>query len=777
MARIIYTIALIVMLTFGSTFGVAGGIPVTNDATSGLAYVESSGGLVPPDLEGGNTELELGDVNGDGNPDIVSIGDHYGGVYGEQGIMVWFGDGTGHWSWTHYGEDFGYGGIALGDVNNDSLMDVGYGMHHNYDGPLGDQLLEVALGDGTGQYWTAYDDGLATNGEDWGMFATDFADVDNDGDLDLGSTSFGCCNGEHVYLNQGDGSWVQSWSTTDENGFSNDQFTFGDVNRDGNADLAATYDYGNIYLGDGNGSFSLGQGDLPPGASIVGVALGDVNHDGGDEIGLISSSGAVEVWSWVSPGSWQDISGSLPNSGPYETIQLFDMDMDGNLDVIGFGTGSITVWGGDGNGGWTELVSFNTPAPGYANAFRVSGDADHNGYPDIMLVSAEGSWPSEQNHLRFFKEASTPTELSITPGSPSANQVYHTGAVTFVDWISSVPGDELGTVSLDLSIHGSDGPWQLIASDLPNNGRYQWLIPADLPSTNEAFIRYTLARSDGSVQSISPVAFNILGTVKEPISGLVAANDSPTILGETTILTATVISGTAVLYDWDFGDGTGATGKNIEHVYPAIGMYTATVTATNDISEEQATTIVEIYEEPITGLSVMNNSPTILGETTVLTASVASGSNIVYEWGLGDGTTASGAVVEHVYPSIGNYTANVTATNAVSELQAETQVEVFEEPIAGLTAVNDSPTILGETTTLTASVLSGSNVVYEWDLGDGITLTGAIVSHIYPDPGIYTATLTAHNAVSQFQLTTKVEIVNLKIIQYFWMPILWRGDG
>ena len=43
------------------------------------------------------------------------------------------------------------------------------------------------------------------------MFGTDFADVDNDGDLDLGSLSFGCCAGVHIYLNHSDGTWTQSF--------------------------------------------------------------------------------------------------------------------------------------------------------------------------------------------------------------------------------------------------------------------------------------------------------------------------------------------------------------------------------------------------------------------------------------------------------------------------------------------------------------------------------------------------------------------------------------
>ena len=682
MRRVMSILILFAFLAFVPATSPVVALSFQEQPLKNLAYVESSIGLVPPSLEGGHTEIEMGDVNGDGNLDLVSIGDH-GSPYvntDEHGIMVWFGDGTGHWE-VYQSGDFGYGGIALGDVNNDGILDAGYGMHHNYSGvDFGDQLLEVALGDGTGLNWTPWDDGLASNGEDWGMFGTDFADVDNDGDLDIGSISFGCCAGVHVYLNQGDGTWQQSFGFLDGN--SDMQFSFGDINGDGNADLAVSHSYGTVYLGDGAGGFSLEQGNLPVPDSISSEALGDVNHDGRDELGFTNTSGGVKVWTWLSPGIWQNISGTLPNSGPYEAIQLVDMNMDGNLDTAAFGNGQMRIWAGDGSGGWTEIASLTTPSPGYEQAFRVGGDVDHNGYADIVLVSEEGSGWVYQNHMHFYKESSIPSSVEIKPIAPSVGKVYHAGAVTFVDWSGAVPLDEAGMVSLELSIHGPNGPWEPIAEELPNNGRYQWLIPSETPSTDDGYIRYSLSASGQTVQAVTSGAFNIIGSTEEPITGLMAANDSPAILGETTTLTATIISGTNVLYSWDLGDGISATGANISHVYPEVGIFTATVTATNEISTDRADTRVTIIDEAISGLVAVNNSPTILGETTTLTATVITGTRVIFEWNLGDGITTIGAIVSHIYPDSGWYTATVTARNSVSSSEATTTVEIAPLPPA-----------------------------------------------------------------------------------------------
>jgi hypothetical protein len=475
-----------------------------------ISYVESSAGLIPPNMEGGRTEVEMGDVDNDGNLDLVSIGDHGSPLVNtdQHGIMVWFGDGTGRWSVYMYG-DFGYGGIALGDVNGDGFVDVGYGMHHDYSpNDLGDQLLEVALGDGSGKYWTPWDDGLATNGESWGMFCTDFADADNDGDLDIASNSFGSGAGVHVYLNQGDGTWTQSFGFVGGN--STMDIKFGDVNGDGYPDFAVAQQNGTVYLGDGAGGFSPGDGNLPsPGLmGNFGPDLGDVNGDGADELSFCNSSGGVEVWSWVDTNSWVDISGTLPISGSYEASQLWDMDVDGYLDVAAFGDGRVTIWGGDGGASWTQVVDFTTYSPGYYSAFRVGGDADHNGYPDIVLVEREGSWPSDYNKVRFYKEASAPDSLWIAPVYPRGYEKFYGGSIKFIRWITSVPGSS-ATVSLWLSTTGPVGPWIPIQDSLKDNGSFQWSVLNHVNS-DDCYVRYALFSQGDSASCTTREPFEII---------------------------------------------------------------------------------------------------------------------------------------------------------------------------------------------------------------------------------------------------------------------------
>jgi hypothetical protein len=359
----------------------------------------------------------------------------------------------------------------------------------------------------------------------------------------------------HIYLNHSDGSWSQSFGFLGGN--TEMAIDFGDVNGDGWVDFAVTHQYGTVYLGDGTGGFSLADGDLPdPGLSgLAGVALGDVDNDGLDDLSFCNAAGGVEVWTWEAPGDWQDISGNLPGSGGCEATQLFDMDNDGWRDVTIFGNGDVIVWGGDGAGNWTELASFSTPAPGYLSAFCAGGDADHNGYADIVLVADEGNWPNDQNKAHFYKEASTPAEAAIIPVFPHGAETFLAGGVIFIDWLSANPYEVSGSVNLELSLSGFDGPWTTIGINLVDNGRWQWTIPADTPTTDDAVIRYTLEVSSTTTSALTPATFHIIGGTEAPISGLTAFNDSPTVIGGSTLLSATVEAGTNVSYAWDFGDG------------------------------------------------------------------------------------------------------------------------------------------------------------------------------------------------------------------------------
>jgi PKD repeat protein len=82
---------------------------------------------------------------------------------------------------------------------------------------------------------------------------------------------------------------------------------------------------------------------------------------------------------------------------------------------------------------------------------------------------------------------------------------------------------------------------------------------------------------------------------------------------------------------------------------------------------------------------------------------------------------------------------------------ATVTVEVRNDP----KATSSSPTLLGQTTFFTATA-SGDGLTYNWNFGDGASGVGANTSHVYAQPGVYTATVSVTNGGETSNLSTRV---------------------
>ncbi len=149
--------------------------------------------------------------------------------------------------------------------------------------------------------------------------------------------------------------------------------------------------------------------------------------------------------------------------------------------------------------------------------------------------------------------------------------------------------------------------------------------------------------------------------------------------------------GQANVYN-DLGSYLG--GVSMRHRYDAVGSYTLTITAIDNVGQtDTATTTVEVLatDPPVPVI----DAPAVAGESFAVGGqwSVefdASGSSddvgiFSYEWDFGDGTTGTGVNPTHVYSAPGTYTVTLTVTDhAGQSVQTTHTIEVTfgDGPIA-----------------------------------------------------------------------------------------------
>jgi PKD repeat protein len=247
-----------------------------------------------------------------------------------------------------------------------------------------------------------------------------------------------------------------------------------------------------------------------------------------------------------------------------------------------------------------------------------------------------------------------------------------------------------------------------------------------------------------------------------------------------TVLTAEVIwfdasasydlDGAIVSYFWDFSDGTNATGMKVSHAYSNDGIYTVTLTVTDN---DGATDSVQATK------TVLNRAPVASFTESAETVSVGEfitfnalssfdpdGSIGGYSWDFGDGTTAIGVVVSHAYTAQGTYTVTLTVTDDDGATATVTDIKtVLKPPIASFTWAPLTPKV-GEPVSFDGSASKpdgGTIVKYEWIFGDGGYATGKTVMYTYSRIGSYNVTLKVIDSEGLWDTEQKQIVLNVDL--------------
>ena len=138
------------------------------------------------------------------------------------------------------------------------------------------------------------------------------------------------------------------------------------------------------------------------------------------------------------------------------------------------------------------------------------------------------------------------------------------------------------------------------------------------------------------------------------------------------------------------------------------------------------------------------------------------GDNLSYSWNFGDGSTATGVGISHLFTQPGTYQVSLTVSDGSLNDTSNKTITVVDDTLptitANLAADNNSgvaPSVINFDATGSTSS-DGSALIYSWDFGDGTLGSGITINHEFVDAGSYVVVLTVSNAdgISDTDTTT-----------------------
>jgi hypothetical protein len=343
-----------------------------------IAITPAAGALAifgpPTALSGGpsSADVAVGDLNGDGIPDLVTAN-----LDGP--ISVYLGTGAGGFARTDIAAGAIPISVAVADLNEDGRPDL---IVANLTAP---GTVTILLGTGGGAFGAPTS--VAVGDFPRGLAV---ADLDRDGHLDLVVANTGS-NSLSVRRGTGTGTFIAAPDVAI--GTMPTGVAVGDLDRDGVPDLVVSQFFDNVVtVRRGLGAATFGAATaFPTPTGPRGVAVADLNRDGKPDV-AVACQGAASVAVLLGTGT-----GSLGAFEAFPTgtqplaLAIAEVNDDGRLDVIVVDGGDATVSVLLGRGDGDLLPRVFLPSTALPSGSLAIADLDRDGRPDLVVAGAPGA--------------------------------------------------------------------------------------------------------------------------------------------------------------------------------------------------------------------------------------------------------------------------------------------------------------------------------------------------------------------------------------------------
>ncbi|HYK93325.1 MAG TPA: PKD domain-containing protein, partial [Thermoplasmata archaeon] len=530
--------------------------------------------------------------------------------------------------------------------------------------------------------------------------------------------------------------------------------------------------------------------------------------------GLLSVSGGwtASNQTWLfSHGVWTNLtstaSATMPWGDAYDSPGLVYDPAVSAAVLIGFSGNEFDTWAF--NGTWAnESTPSHPPALAYT---AVGWDPEINGirmFGGLSSASTNATW-EYSNRLDFqafppiaspatvdqgfattlsaqFQGGTGPWNVSWTLGDGSTAygaDVSHAYATQGAFTVTSVVTDSLGSTlsaatvvtvvsavsvvassSLPVTDLGLDPLFTAVASGGTGIATATWdfgdgtvALGASVYHSYHAVGRYSAVVwvNDTGAGSVSALVVTQVNTA--PSVNFTFSPSAP-VLGELVNFTAAPTGGTPpYALSWAFGDGgTGGNLTAISHVFTTNGPFSAAVTVTDHVGGRAtfSSNLTVALNLSIFGSWAAGAAPLPVGFTSLVAGGIPG---YTYAWAFGDGATSTEAYPSHTYALPGQYTAQLTVTDAAQHTAtAHWALAVFTGggPLAVTVTAGPSAIAVGGSTALQASPSGGTGGYrLAWLNGPLSCVASGVLSERCTGPaaGSYVVTLQVYDSTGAEQ--------------------------